>query len=119
MYIQVSQKKFFRFSPKPQPLHGHRLALKGPSSPYEVSFHPMTNFGQNHGVRVQKDSINSVVLNPRPEDKQQRLMVAAHVLLSPSGGACLARDTTLLPPIPGLPHILCLMFAPYVELRYV
>lgn len=77
----------------------------------------MTNFTSNHGVKVQRDSINTVVVNPRPEDKQQRLMVAAHVLLSPAGDACLVRDTTLFPAIPGLVHLVCLMFAPVVELR--
>lgn len=77
----------------------------------------MTVYGHTNSVRVQRDSINTVVINSEPEDKQQRLMVSAHVLLSPAGNACLVRDTTLLPAIPGLIHIICLMFAPSVELR--
>jgi ATP-dependent RNA helicase TDRD9 len=78
----------------------------------------MANSGHCHAVRIQRDSINSVVINSEPQDKHQRMMVSAHVLLNPTGNACVARDTTLLPLIPGLPHIICLIFAHTVEMRY-
>ena len=79
----------------------------------------MTDTGRLHAVKVQRDSLNTVVVNTEPEDKQQRMMVAAHVLLNAAGSACLVRDTTLLPAIPGLVHIICLIFAPTVEMRSV
>lgn len=71
-----------------------------------------------HAVRVQRDSVNSVVVNNEPEDKNQRMMVAAHVVLNPTGSACVTRDTTLLPSIPGFAHFMCLLFSPSVEMRY-
>ncbi len=98
---------------------GPKLPLKGPSSPYEVSFSAMTVGGNLRSVRVQNDSINSVVINNEPQDKHARMMVAGQVILNPSGNTCLARDTTLLPAISGLVHIMCLLFAPTVEMRCV
>ncbi len=69
-------------------------------------------------ARIQQDSVNTVVLNTEPQEKHERMMVAAHVALSASGSNYVARDTTLLPSIPGLPHLLCLLFAPSVEMRW-
>ena len=99
--------------------NGRQVALKGPNSPFEVKFQSMANYSHCHGVRIQRDSINCVVINSEPQDKHQRMMVAAHMLLNPTGSSCVARDTTLLPLIPGLPHIICLIFARSVEMRFV
>ena len=93
--------------------------LKGPSSPYEVVFYCMTNVGSIRPSRVERDSVNSIVVDPEPHNVHEKMMVAANVALNPSGSATLARATTLLPSIPGLPHLLCLLFAPTAELRRV
>ena len=78
----------------------------------------MTRAGGLKAARVESDSVNSIVLNDEPQDKHQRLMVAACVALNSTGNTVLARNTTLLPNIPGLAHLMCLVFAPSVELRY-
>ncbi len=77
----------------------------------------MTVSGRHHSVKMQQDSINSIVLNTDPQDKHQRMMVAQHVILSPNKTSCLSRESTLLPAIPGLVHTICLIFAPTVEMR--
>ena len=92
--------------------------MKGPSSPYEASFHSMVVNSGHLRARIQQDSVNTVVLNTEPQEKHERVMIAAHVTLSASGSNYVARDTTLLPSIPGLPHLLCLLFAPSVEMRW-
>ena len=79
----------------------------------------MTNVGSIRPSRVERDSVNSIVVDPEPHNAHEKMMVAANVALNPSGSATLARATTLLPSIPGLPHLLCLMFAPTAELRCV
>ena len=45
------------------------------------------------------------------------MMCAAQVTLTPSGETLLARNSTLLPHLKGLPELLVLLFAPSVELR--
>ena len=95
------------------------MTLRGPSSPYEVSFYAMTNIGGMRPARIERDSVNSVVVDNEPQDKHERMMVAARVALNPSGSACVAKETTLMPNIHGLPHIVCLLFAPTIEMRCV
>ena len=95
------------------------MTLRGPSSPYEVSFYAMTNIGGMRPARIERDSVNSVVVDNEPQDKHERMMVAARVALNPSGSACVAKETTLMPNIHGLPHLVCLLFAPTIEMRCV
>ena len=77
----------------------------------------MSHAGGLRTTRVERDSVNSIVVDSEPQDKMLRMMVASHVALNPVGSTILARDTTLLPNIHGLPHLVCLLFAPFVEMR--
>ena len=70
-----------------------------------------------HSTKIEKDSVNSIVFNPEPQDKHHRMMTAAHVALNSAGNSVLARNTTLMPNRPGLSHILCMLFCPHMELR--
>lgn len=93
------------------------MVLRGPSSPYEIHFYAMTNVGGMRPARIERDSVNSIVVDNEPQDKHERMMVAAHVALNPSRSACVAKETTLLPNIHGLIHLVCLLFAPTIEIR--
>ena len=93
------------------------IKLRGPSNPYEVSFYSMANTSGLHSMKIEKDSVNSIVFNDEPQDKHHRMLVAANVALSSSGTTVLTRNTTLLPNIHGLSHLLCLLFCPHLELR--
>ena len=97
---------------------GEKCILKGPINPYEVSFQSITRSGGMRTTKIESDSVNSIVVDNEPNDSHERLMVAAQVNLSSSGNVLLARNTTLLPNIHGLAHLICLIFAPCVELRY-
>ena len=94
-----------------------QLSLKGPSSPYEVSFYSLTKIGLMKSARIERESVNSICLHSEPQDKHERLMVSAFVALNSNATSVIARETTLMPNINGLIYILTLMFAPYVELR--
>ena len=94
-----------------------QVMLKGPNNPYEVTFYSMTNAGKNRPVRIEKMSVNSIVVDNEPQDHHERLMIAAHIQLNPSGNACIARDTTLMPNIHGLPFLVSMLFAPCIEMR--
>ncbi|XP_078671642.1 ATP-dependent RNA helicase TDRD9-like isoform X2 [Branchiostoma floridae x Branchiostoma belcheri] len=93
------------------------VRLHGPYSPYEMVFHSMINIGRLRSVRIERDSVNSVALNARPQDTHQRMLVAGHVGVNPTGSTITARDTTLMPNMPGLAALVCLMFTPVAELR--
>ncbi|XP_035669550.1 ATP-dependent RNA helicase TDRD9-like [Branchiostoma floridae] len=93
------------------------VRLNGPYSPYEMVFYSMINIGRLRSVRIERDSVNSVALNDRPQDTHQRMLVAGHVGVSTTGSTITARDTTLMPNMPGLAAIVCLLFTPVAELR--
>lgn len=94
-----------------------RVNLHGPHSPYEINFASMTRVGRLKTTRVDRGSVNSVALSTEPEDKHQKMMVSAHVGLNPSGSVLQARNTTLMPNIQDLPAMVCMLFAPSIELR--
>ncbi|XP_071787183.1 ATP-dependent RNA helicase TDRD9-like [Asterias amurensis] len=94
-----------------------RAFLRGPISPFEVRFSSMTRVGRMKATRVERDSINSVALSNAPEEKFTKMMVSANVGLNHSGNTLLSRDTTMMPNIPDLPSLVCMLFAPAIELR--
>lgn len=90
-------------------------------------------------IKIESQSVNSVLLDPDPNDYHEklvyslfisinhtfslnvyfiiRLFVAGNVSISENDRLNLW-DTTMMPNIPGLPAIICLMFSPCVEIRY-
>ena len=106
-----------RLLPVPCTFSFTQVMLNGPNNPYEVTFYSLTNAGKHRPVRVEKISVNSVVIDNEPQDHHERLMISAHVQLNPSGNACITRDTTLLPNIHGLPFLVSMLFAPCIEMR--
>lgn len=74
-------------------------------------------FDNFRSVRVDPESVNSAAVDNEPQNRHSRLMVAAFVGLNPDGDVLVARDTTIMPQIPGLPALVCLLFTPTAELR--
>jgi len=68
-------------------------------------------------TKVEQESVNSVAVDDAPHDHHQRMMMAGFVGLNPSGSSVVARDTTIMPLIPGLPAIITLLFTPVAEFR--
>uniref|UniRef100_UPI00358FA5D5 ATP-dependent RNA helicase TDRD9-like n=1 Tax=Myxine glutinosa TaxID=7769 RepID=UPI00358FA5D5 len=93
------------------------IRLFGPYSPYHMEFHSLTHIGRMRSIRVDKNSVNCVAVDIEPQDTHERLLLAAAVSVSPTGSTILLHDTTLMPPIHGLPAIVCAMFTPTMELR--
>ncbi|XP_060070551.1 ATP-dependent RNA helicase TDRD9-like [Ylistrum balloti] len=96
---------------------GGKMNLRGPHNPYEMSFISMTNVGSCRCAKIEPGSINCVSIDDEPHDPHSRLMIAAFVGLNPGGSTMLARDTTVMPLIPGLPTLISLLFAPIAEFR--
>ncbi|XP_046649298.1 probable ATP-dependent RNA helicase spindle-E [Daphnia pulicaria] len=93
------------------------VKLVGPSSPLEMNMYGKVQSLLGTMVKIENDSVNSVILEDQPGDHHERVLVAAHVGSQQNGRHVQARSTTLLPNIPGLPAILTLLFAPRAEFR--
>ncbi|VVC33086.1 Hypothetical protein CINCED_3A021098 [Cinara cedri] len=91
--------------------------LKGPSSPLIRSIRGFSCNSLNKAVKIESQSVNSVLLDTDPNDYHERLLVAGKVCMNENQKLTLW-DSTMMPNIPGIPSILCLMFSPCVEIRY-
>lgn len=65
--------------------------LKGPWSPLELDFQALCQSSNTKQVRVDNNSVNSVVLDTEPTAPISRLMVAAHVGIQDRTGSVVAR----------------------------
>uniref|UniRef100_A0AAR2J5Z4 RNA helicase n=1 Tax=Pygocentrus nattereri TaxID=42514 RepID=A0AAR2J5Z4_PYGNA len=92
-----------------------QVPVHGPSSPHKVTFYNMS--GATQSVAIERDSINSVLVNDHPQDKHERMLVAGSVSLNASGSCILLKETTLMPLIHGLPALITMLFTPIMELR--
>ncbi|XP_077122732.1 ATP-dependent RNA helicase TDRD9 isoform X1 [Ranitomeya variabilis] len=95
----------------------NKVILYGPFHPYEVNFHSMMSVSRFRSVWIDKESINSVVVNDSPEATHQRMFISASLSVNSSGSMLMLRETSLLPSIPGLPALVSMLFAPVIELR--
>ncbi|KAM4690496.1 ATP-dependent RNA helicase TDRD9 [Rhinophrynus dorsalis] len=94
-----------------------KAVLHGPYNPYEVQFHSVMRVSRFRSVWIEKESINSVVINDTPEATHQRMLIAASLSVNSSGSVLMLRETSLLPSIPGLPALITMLFSPVLELR--
>lgn len=93
------------------------IDVRGPYSPLEINYFSIINVGNCKRIRVERDSINYVTLDDDPTNEATRLMIATEVTLNESGTVMVLRKTTLLPKIPGLSNVCCLLFSPAIEFR--
>lgn len=94
-----------------------KIYLTGPTNPLEVNFSSMTLSGRQRVVKVDPDSVNCVAVDDDPRNPFSRLLVASFIGLNAAGNTMVARNTTIMPQIPGLPALVTLLFAPYTEYR--
>lgn len=93
------------------------MVLRGPFSPLEVTLSSLAILASTKKVIIENNSVNSILLDTDPEDPHERLLVSSIVSQNQSGSQLMLRNTTLMPNIPGLTALICLIFAPKIELR--
>ncbi|XP_070385841.1 ATP-dependent RNA helicase TDRD9-like isoform X1 [Dermacentor albipictus] len=98
-------------------MSARKAKLHGPFSPLESRLVGMSKLCFLRGVHVDRNSVNSVLLNGEPQNRHPRLLVAGTVSQSASSDHVTLRNTTLMPSVPGLHCLMPLLFAPYCELR--
>ena len=91
--------------------------LRGPYSPLECNYFSLINAGHTKRVGLERESINYVTIDEDPLNNSTRLMVASAISLNQSGTNIIARKTCLMPKMPGLSSICCLLFSPCIEIR--
>lgn len=95
----------------------NKIRLRGPSNPLEAAYVGITHLDRSKCIKVERDSVNSVSFNAEPQDKCSSMLVASNLTIGQMSDVVQARNTTLMPKILGLPTLICLMFAPYAEIR--
>ncbi|XP_066585489.1 probable ATP-dependent RNA helicase spindle-E [Prorops nasuta] len=117
--FQYDETNFITDYPNPPKLEDctKKIQLRGPFSPLEVEFRHQAIMSQGKKVRIESESVNSVILDPEPTDRHDRLLVSSCVNENITGAQLSLRNTSLLPNFPGLPAILTLIFTPCIELR--
>ncbi|CAL8111255.1 unnamed protein product [Orchesella dallaii] len=90
------------------------MDLKGPFSPLEMNFRPLVRSSNTKQVNIDKNSVNSVLLDHEPTS---RMLVAAHVSINERSGSIAARESTVMAPVPGILSLVSMMFAPKIQLR--
>lgn len=91
--------------------------LRGPFNPLEHKVTAVHRVGIMKDIRVDLDSVNSVMIDQYPTDCHDQWLVAGNVVMNPSGSTLKLRSTTLLPNQYGLGALLTMVFAPFVEMR--
>uniref|UniRef100_A0A182QHI4 Probable ATP-dependent RNA helicase spindle-E n=1 Tax=Anopheles farauti TaxID=69004 RepID=A0A182QHI4_9DIPT len=93
-----------------------RLTLHGPYSPLEVRCSSTVFASYQKPVGIEKESINSILLDANPQNTYAKLLVAGDVNEMGSN-RLVARLTTTMPNIPGMPALMALIFAPTCQLK--
>ncbi|XP_021956127.1 ATP-dependent RNA helicase TDRD9 [Folsomia candida] len=105
------------FPPKLNAETGNEVSLRGPTSPLEMHFTSLCRSAHMKAVQVEGSSVNCVALDTDPFNPSSRVMIAASVGIAHRSGNILARETTIMPPVPGLLSLLTMLFAPKIEFR--
>ncbi|RWS28507.1 putative ATP-dependent RNA helicase TDRD9-like protein [Leptotrombidium deliense] len=103
--------------PENNVLSKESIRIRGPFSPIESSFQGLTKMTYSVKIGVERDSVNSICLEPNLEEAANRLLVAANVTIGSGSNRMVARNTTLMPCIKGFATLMALMFSPCVEFR--
>lgn len=93
------------------------ITLKGPKSPLESCIYSCLNMAksQSKKVGIETNSVNSVLLEASPQDSFEKYVVAANVTETQSKTELCARETTIMPNIPGFGPLMALIFSPHCE----
>uniref|UniRef100_A0A1I8NW04 Probable ATP-dependent RNA helicase spindle-E n=1 Tax=Stomoxys calcitrans TaxID=35570 RepID=A0A1I8NW04_STOCA len=93
------------------------LKLRGPFSPLETKIFSAVRAGTWKCVDIERDSVNSVMLDTDPQDVHERLIVAAGITETQSGETIVARSTTLMPNIHGFGALMTMLFCPTMQVK--
>lgn len=103
--------------PPPREYCTRNITLRGPYSPLETKIFSAVRIGTWKSVQVERDSVNSVLLDTDPQDVHERLIVAASITEAHNAETLTARSTTLMPNIHGFGALMTLLFCPTMQIK--
>ena len=103
--------------------YSKRIYITGPESPLEIKEISQLNYLSkfyNIKARINTDSINYVLLDDDPQIQTDRLLIACDIAcdITRDTKKSHLKNTCLLPKIKGLLPLTCMIFAPFMELRF-
>ncbi|KAI8129774.1 putative ATP-dependent RNA helicase spindle-E [Lucilia cuprina] len=117
-YIRSNQLSAdFDIPSPPKQLCNKLIKLRGPYSPLETKIFSAVRVGEWKCVQIERESVNSVLLDTDPQDVHERLVVAADVTETQTGETIIARSTTLMPNIHGFGALMTMMFCPTMQIK--
>ncbi|XP_058062573.1 probable ATP-dependent RNA helicase spindle-E [Anopheles bellator] len=93
------------------------VALRGPYNPLQIKCSATTFSIYVNQVKIESDSVNSVLLESNPQDVHQKLLVSAGINEAKQSQRLTINQTTMMPNIPGMPALMALIFAPNCYLK--
>ncbi|KAM7362904.1 tudor domain containing 9 protein spindle E [Cochliomyia hominivorax] len=103
--------------PPPKQLCNKIIKLRGPYSPLETKIYSVVRVGEWKCVQIERESVNSVLLDTDPQDVHERLVVAADITESQTCETIVARATTLMPNIHGFGSLMTMIFCPTMQIK--
>lgn len=93
------------------------VTLSGPKSPLECEIYTCLHQAakQSKRVTIESQSVNSIVLDANPQDIFQKCIIAANVTETQRKSELTARETSMMPNIPGFAALMALIFSPCCE----
>jgi len=92
--------------------------LRGPMHPLEFTLQALHRLGRKKYVRIEPESVNSILLDKSlPDEKHDQWLIAHEVSVNATSSNLLLRSTNFLPNRAGIGYILAMIFSPSVELR--
>lgn len=93
----------------------HEVELKGPISPLEIQLHGISQ-NASYQIKVDPQSVNSVLLENQPNDVTEKHLVAALATKTDDESCITVRQTTLMPNINVFAPLMAAIFAPRISL---
>ncbi|XP_011209559.2 probable ATP-dependent RNA helicase spindle-E [Bactrocera dorsalis] len=103
--------------PPPREYCTKTINLRGPYSALETKIFSAVRIGTWKSVHVERDSVNSVLIDTDPQDVHERLIVAASITEAQNTETLTARATTLMPNIHGFSALMTLLFCPTMQIK--
>ncbi|KAG4078989.1 hypothetical protein HA402_001644 [Bradysia odoriphaga] len=94
-----------------------QVTLKGPKSPLQSTIYTCLHQAksQSKKVVIEQNSVNSILLEANPQDSFEKYVIAANVTENQKKTELTARETSIMPNIPGFGALMALIFSPYCE----
>lgn len=94
----------------------NQVPLKGPFSPLECKIYGAVAASASKSASIDPHSVNSILLSSCTHDATESLLVAVNMTETAGGNQVMARETTLMPNIPGFAAMIAMIFAPRIDL---